>query len=60
MSMLRIIWRAATFWRASERRAELKRDLKATYEAHRAKAEHASQDYRLRRDLEAMKDEKDQ
>lgn len=54
--MLRFLVRLLCFWRASENRAELRHDLRATHEAHRAKADYSAQDYRLKRDMEAMKD----
>ncbi len=54
MGLGRIIFRLVCFWRAEERRQEAKRDLQGTYETHRAKADYASRDYRLKRDLEAL------
>jgi hypothetical protein len=55
--MLRFILRILCFWRASENRREIERDLKSSLDAQRAKAGRASQDYLLSRDLAAMKGE---
>ncbi len=55
--LLGIIYGLVCFWRRSEERAEIQRDLQNTYEAHRARADHSSRDYQLKRDLEALERE---
>lgn len=54
--MLRFLFNLLWFKRTRDWRREVQQDLKATSEAHRAKAE-SSQDYFLKRDLERLKRE---
>lgn len=54
MGLFRILYRLIFFWKADQARRELQNDLRSTYQAQRARADHASQDYRLKRDLEAL------
>jgi hypothetical protein len=53
VDLLRIILRLLCFWRAKEQQREIERDLQVKYAAHRGKV-NQSQDYRLKRDLEAL------
>ncbi len=54
---MHFLLRLLFFWRASEHRAAIKRDMRTTEEIARAKAA-GSQDYWLKRDLQAQdKDE---
>ncbi len=55
--MLRFLFNLFRWRRAGEKRDELRRDLRTTYEAERAKADYGGQDFRLMRDLERAKQE---
>ncbi len=54
--MLRFIFNLLRFRRADERRGGIRRDLQATHDAQRAKADYSSQDYYLKRDLAGLED----
>jgi hypothetical protein len=57
VEVFRVLLRLICFWRADQDRREIQRDLRTTHEAARTKADHASRDYLLNRDLAALKDE---
>lgn len=53
---MRLIWNFIWFWRSSERRKEVRDNLKQQLAAQRARAE-LSKDFILQRDLERLAEE---
>jgi hypothetical protein len=54
--MWRLLWNLIFFWRANDRRADVRRGMRTEYETQRAMAD-ASPDYFLQRDLARAKAE---